>query len=198
MPHFKPGKALREAVDARVGAQARRAGRGRRAADAPHRGAGAAASSTGRRRCASLVWLVPGRRLLRPVRLRAEQPARSQRPLVLRPGMARADGVHRARRLRRSAAPSASSRWCRAGGGIAASRRTQHAPRRRQAGRRRPGRAGGRAAPSCIRRAMDFDLQWLLLGAAGRLRARLDRLAPRPAPVAARAAASRRRPTSRA
>ena len=42
----------------------------------------------------------PGRRLLHALRLRAEQPARVEHPLVLRPGMARADGLHRPRRLR--------------------------------------------------------------------------------------------------
>src|SRR5512146_2980360 len=61
-----------------------------------------------------------------------------------------------------SAAPSGCSRWCRHGGGTAGRRRASAPPcppstacsRRSWPSRRR----------SSIRRAMDFDVQWLLLG----------------------------------
>ena len=75
VPHFKPGKALREAVDQRVGACASRPPRPPSAADARQ---DRALESRGSR-CDTLVWLRPRRRLLHAVRVRAEQPARRRR-----------------------------------------------------------------------------------------------------------------------
>src|SRR5437868_14710235 len=43
---------------------------------------------------------LPGLHFFRAVRLRAEQPARCEREVVLRPGMACTDGIHRAGRVR--------------------------------------------------------------------------------------------------
>ena len=88
VPHFKPGKALREAVDAqRAGAE-----RGEPASSAaePPRTRPLAAPDRARRRIRRAAMRIA--RLARsgppsssPVRLRAEQPAGGRRPLVLRP-----------------------------------------------------------------------------------------------------------------
>ena len=133
----------------------------------------------------------PRRRLLHAVRVRAEQPART-------PACTGSSATNGARRWSSSCSPrsasaarSASSRWCRAGGGIGAWRATHT----RRADDRADGRARAASAAErrrrTIRRAMDFDPQWLLwlaLASAGGfalgwLASRLDA-----APVPARAA----------
>ena len=162
VPHFKPGKALREAVDARVGAQrgepARPSSRHRAPPPATSRPAPPGAPMR------HLVWLLQAAIFFTLFAFALNNQHDADRALVLRPRVARAAGAGRAGRLRASAAPSA----CFAHGAalVAPPPHRPHAgcdapatSRCRRAGRRRR-----RTRSSCIRRAMDFDLQWLLLG----------------------------------
>ena len=183
VPHFKPGKAL-----ARSGRRPRRrqARRSRaEAAEPPHAPLPATRQLASPDAMRTLVWLFRAAVFFTLFAFALNNQRRGEHPLVLRlrPGARRWSSSSWPRSA--SAAPSASSRWCRAGGGTAACR----APSMRRAedrlGRRRA--AAGRAEPpSCIRRAMDFEpavaaAVALPLG----VRARLARLAPRRAPVPA-------------
>ena len=184
VPHFKPGKALARSgrrtaavidpadgdLHDTPGATSARA----RAAPPARIAAGVAMRILDLARSAAL-------HLLHAVRVRAEQPAR-RRPCT---GSSARSG---ARRWSSSCSPR-SALGCafgvlRDGAELVAPspRRAQpHAaaadaaiaePAHRAAGHRRRAAAARAVA---TRRAMDFDLQWLLLGAADRVRARLDR-----------------------
>ena len=158
VPHFKPGKALREAVDARVGAKR---GEPVEAAEPPPHRSPASKATRPPDAMRTLVWLFRAAVFFVLFAFALNNREEASIHWFFGQVWQRADGPHRPRRVR----PRLRVRHLRDGAELVAPsppRPQPHATRHRQAGRRRPDRRRRRRRPSCIRRAMDFELQWLL------------------------------------